>query len=98
MSDMYNELNELDTAIIRFDGACAMVGLLRSKYYDDVFPEKRKLEQGHVVTDKILTALQDLLDEQQKVFTSVAENLYEIYFANKPTLELVSDRKGGVSA
>ena len=98
MSDMYNELTNLDEVIIRFDGACAMLGLLRGKYYDVMNPDMKKLTQGFVVTEKILDALDNMLYEQQKAFTAVAEKLYEIYFANKPTLELVSDRKGGVSA
>ena len=32
MSDMYNELGELDIAINRFDGACAMVGMLMRSF------------------------------------------------------------------
>jgi len=88
---MYNELGELDIAINRFDGACAMVGMLREKYYDVINPDKEKLVQGHVVTDKILGALDDLLYEQQKVFTTVAKKLYEIYFANRPTLDKVGE-------
>ena len=86
MNNIYNELFDLDVAISRFDGTRALVGLLRDQFYCDMKPDQSKLKQGFFVTEQVLCAVEDLLLEQQKIFSAVSENLHEIYFANRTVL------------
>ena len=88
-NELHSELFDLEAAILRFDGTCALLSLLREQYYLDSKPEQSKLMRGYFVTEQALYAIENLLSEQKQMFDEIAVNLYEIYFSNKEVFEKV---------